>query len=360
MSIVEINDLTFRYKNNFVFDNFNLKIDRGSWVTIAGPNGSGKTTLVKLLAGLEKSYSCIKILDYVLDKKNLFDISNVTGFQTISDLTYQSYYGSVSVDKVITCRYGAYGQGLVLKDWSKYLKAGTYTISADCYYSTTANTSSYKITANLFQFGIASVSPQKTITPDTWARLSFTVNIPSDGDYYLCVQPVGNAGAFYPINVQFKNVQVEEGSTATDYEPYKEVLKVSYNTRNLLPYPWVNTTKTQNGLTFTDNGDGSLTISGTATAETYFVLQNNKNYGSSPINAIETESATNGQYTVSKRLYYNGVSKTLSVNILNGAAINETIYPQIELGTTATDYVPYFNTVVWTYKQPVLTGYNIT
>ena len=80
MSIVEINGLTFRYKNNFVFDNFNLKIDRGSWVTIAGPNGSGKTTLVKLLAGLEKSYSCIKILDYVLDKKNLFDIRKDTGF----------------------------------------------------------------------------------------------------------------------------------------------------------------------------------------------------------------------------------------------------------------------------------------
>ena len=80
MSIVEINDLTFRYKNNFVFDNFNLKIDRGSWVTIAGPNGSGKTTLVKLLAGLENSYDSIKILDNILDKKNLFDIRKDVGF----------------------------------------------------------------------------------------------------------------------------------------------------------------------------------------------------------------------------------------------------------------------------------------
>lgn len=144
--------------------------------------------------------------------------------------------------------------------------------------------------------------------------------------------------------------QLEEGSVATDYElntGSKEVLKVSYNSRNLLPYPWATTTKTQNGITFTDNGDGSLTISGTATAETYFSLQRGRDYGNQPINAIETESATNGKYAVSKRLYYNGNSKVLSVNILNGATINETIYPQIELGNKATDYVPYFNTVVW-------------
>ena len=90
-----------------------------------------------------------------LKNKNLFDISSVVGFQTIRDLTYQSYYGSVSEDKTVTCRYGAYGSGLVLKDWSKYLKAGTYTISTDCYYPTTANTVKYEITANLPQFGIS-------------------------------------------------------------------------------------------------------------------------------------------------------------------------------------------------------------
>ena len=53
MAILSINNLTFRYKNKFIFDNFNLEVERGSWVTIAGPNGAGKTTLVKILAGLE-------------------------------------------------------------------------------------------------------------------------------------------------------------------------------------------------------------------------------------------------------------------------------------------------------------------
>ena len=109
---------------------------------------------------------------------------------------------------------------MVFKDWIKYLKAGTYTISADCYYPTTANTVKYEITANLPQFGISSPNQTKTITPDTWTRLSFTINVASEGNYYLLLQPVGNAGAFYPIDVKFKNIQLEQGSAATSYSPY--------------------------------------------------------------------------------------------------------------------------------------------
>ncbi len=80
MDILNISNLTFRYKNKFIFDNFNLSVERGSWTTIAGPNGAGKTTLVKLLAGLEKSYSNITILDKTLNKKNLLNIRKEVGF----------------------------------------------------------------------------------------------------------------------------------------------------------------------------------------------------------------------------------------------------------------------------------------
>ena len=62
MDILSIKNLTFRYNDKFIFDNFNLSIERGSWVTIAGSNGAGKTTLVKILAGLEKSYSNITFM----------------------------------------------------------------------------------------------------------------------------------------------------------------------------------------------------------------------------------------------------------------------------------------------------------
>lgn len=40
--------------------------------------------------------------------------------------------------------------------------------------------------------------------------------------------------------------------------------------KNLIPYPYNNTSKTENGITFTDNGDGSVTANGTATANTRF------------------------------------------------------------------------------------------
>lgn len=80
MDILEINNLTFRYKKKFIYDNFSLKIKRGSWTTIAGPNGAGKTTLVKLLAGLLKNYSSISIFGKTYDKKNGFAIRKDIGF----------------------------------------------------------------------------------------------------------------------------------------------------------------------------------------------------------------------------------------------------------------------------------------
>lgn len=42
--------------------------------------------------------------------------------------------------------------------------------------------------------------------------------------------------------------------------------------KNLLPYPFYQTTRTNNGITFTDNGDGTITANGTATANATFDL----------------------------------------------------------------------------------------
>lgn len=42
------------------------------------------------------------------------------------------------------------------------------------------------------------------------------------------------------------------------------------NGRNYLPYPYYETTKTASGITFTDNGDGTVTVNGTATDNVRF------------------------------------------------------------------------------------------
>ena len=47
-----------------------------------------------------------------------------------------------------------------------------------------------------------------------------------------------------------------------------------YGAKQMLPYPFYDTTKTDNGITFTDNGNGTLTINGTASADAVFILYN--------------------------------------------------------------------------------------
>lgn len=45
-----------------------------------------------------------------------------------------------------------------------------------------------------------------------------------------------------------------------------------YKGNQLIPYPYVDTTRTINGITFTDNRDGTIMINGTATANADFRL----------------------------------------------------------------------------------------
>lgn len=146
------------------------------------------------------------------------------------------------------------------------------------------------------------------------------------------------------INEVLTTLQIELGSTATSYTPYitdfSGVTLKRYG-KNLLPYPYSDTTKTVNGITFTDNGDGSVTISGTATGGAYFYLQRNADYGAREINSVTKPSNNNGVYTICKRMHYNPINKTVTINIHPDTTINETVYPQVELGVKATDYEAY-------------------
>lgn len=58
------------------------------------------------------------------------------------------------------------------------------------------------------------------------------------------------------------------------YDSEKDIYAVmgKMGAKNLLPYPYKETTKTLNGITFTDNGDGTITTNGTATSDAIFVL----------------------------------------------------------------------------------------
>ncbi len=131
-------------------------------------------------------------------------------------------------------------------------------------------------------------------------------------------------------------------------------LSVTACGKNLLPYPYVDTPKSplvKNGVTFTDNGDGSVTVKGTAEGGgTVFILSYHINFGDKTIDAIYKDSATNGEYAIGKRMYYNAWSEYLpvSINIPKGVTVDETLYPQIELGTVSTEYEPYVKPETYT------------
>lgn len=167
-------------------------------------------------------------------------------------------------------------------------------------------------------------------------------------------------------NIVFRP-QLEYGDTATEYEPpiTGRELTVGVSGKNLLRYPFLNTTKTENGITFTDNGDGSITVNGTATATTYFSLSSNKALSTGKY--VLSKSMDNIFLYVDKYLdnafYQRVATSTVTVKELifnvseedarkytykfgiqfnkGNIADNVTIYPQLELGDTATAYEPY-------------------
>lgn len=52
--ILEIRNLYFRYKDEFVLEDISFSLDREEFFGIIGPNGSGKSTLLKLIVGILK------------------------------------------------------------------------------------------------------------------------------------------------------------------------------------------------------------------------------------------------------------------------------------------------------------------
>ena len=172
-------------------------------------------------------------------------------------------------------------------------------------------------------------------------------------------------------NVECKGTykpMLELGDTATEYEKYTEY-GVGDKTKNLIPYPYATTTKTENGVTFTDNGDGSITANGTATGASqyflkfspdYFKLDKNATYilsgcpsgGTLTTYRIEFFLYQGNTQLLYKRDTGNGVIinnipenydiVTIKIMVYSGTTVNNLVFrPQLELGNTATDYEPY-------------------
>ena len=125
---------------------------------------------------------------------------------------------------------------------------------------------------------------------------------------------------------------------------------------NLIPFPYANTTATINGITYTVNEDRSVTANGTATADAFFYLSNDillppgTYIFNSPNITTELRATLNNLDGTLDKYLQAGTAFTTTENkkliiylvILSGNTIeNVTFYPQLELGTVATDYSQY-------------------
>jgi hypothetical protein len=220
----------------------------------------------------------------------------------------------------------------------------------------------------------------------TWHSVTnpLTFEATYTGDFYI--QLWNNQGNYFSYGDD--KYMFEEGDTSSPYEPYtngyaspsveyvrtissvadSKVVTVKYSGKNLINYPFNETTKTANDLTWTDNGDGTVTVNGTpsTTGQHIFAVrlrtEDNKNglilpagtyrYTGTPSGGSTSTYYTQIARTINNRYggiandYGDGVTFTLTqptkiqiqLVVMSKAVENITFKPQLEIGTVSSDF----------------------
>lgn len=162
---------------------------------------------------------------------------------------------------------------------------------------------------------------------------------------------------FYANSIGESYLQDSDDGKIQDMILYGKSEQKQYTGKNLLKYPYDNTTKTANGIIFTDNGDGSVTIKGTATTNSYFSFHDNADGRRLNLPTGTYKLIIKGIDKVKGLLISNSCSAendrifTVTdgnnevwcfIEVPKDIAINETIYPMIQSTTYQNeDYEPY-------------------
>ena len=117
-SIIEVKDLSFRYKEDQEYYDVNsvtFYVKRGEWLSIVGHNGSGKSTTIRLIDGLLEAESGeIWIDGQLLSSENVWDLRRQIGmvFQNPDN----QFVGATVEDDVA---FGLENQGLPREEMKK-------------------------------------------------------------------------------------------------------------------------------------------------------------------------------------------------------------------------------------------------
>lgn len=215
---------------------------------------------------------------YITETRNLFDINKAKKFNGAPSFSKNGNQIKVSMRSAETWK-----SANVLLDTS--LVGKTVTVTA------LAMTSGINKTNIRIQWvtnsGLARGSNihTNTITGNSFQKITLTGVVPESpgGDFTnLCIMFYANADNYslesgVTYSATFTNIQVELGSTATPYVPYGylPMRRMKYKVSNVCQvldkskYP---ATNTNNGITFTNNVDGTITVNGTASDRAEYFL----------------------------------------------------------------------------------------
>jgi hypothetical protein len=173
--------------------------------------------------------------------------------------------------------------------------------------------------------------------------------------------------------IRIDDVSPLEHEIAVRLTPYVNAngTKVTSYGENHLPYPYLNTTRTENGITFTDNGDGTVTANGIATGDVFFFCDNS--FTSQVVGETYHLSGCpsgGGDKKYALDCYGGGVGyardtgsgiavtpkdnskMSFRIVIYSGATVNNLVFkPMLALGATATEYEPFVAPTTYTADE---------
>ena len=83
-NVIEIKNLSFKYEDSYIFNNFSCEFEQGKFYTILGPSGCGKTTLLNIIAGFKQPEGGQVIIDNQ-------DMTNVSANKRPVNTIFQDY-----------------------------------------------------------------------------------------------------------------------------------------------------------------------------------------------------------------------------------------------------------------------------
>ena len=165
-------------------------------------------------------------------------------------------------------------------------------------------------------------------------------------------------------NATIKNIVVGDGSVAEGQ------VEIKTTGKNLLPYPYVEKSKTVSDVQITVKDDGSIDLKGTANGFAMLLLNKDFKFVDGVTYTISgTTNKTsvyvcydlpNGtrMYATSRFVWSNDYTFVqVYLQVSNGTTVDETIYPMLEIGSTASAFEPYKENVsTYDYATNTLTN----